>query len=166
MNAGETPNLASYLPDRKTLKRRIFDMKLVISLLLLVFSALSALTQTAWQADLDSRVRFYQTTDFGVILTGTERSLYAIDSKTGERLWRRETGRINETAVTPVPDTDVVLLARDLGSKSLLEAVDLISGGRIWQSDKVKGDVLQLAADPTSDLIAVVLVKDPRGNAG
>ncbi|HTH36549.1 MAG TPA: PQQ-binding-like beta-propeller repeat protein [Pyrinomonadaceae bacterium] len=141
-------------------------MKLLISLLLPVFSALSVLAQTAWQANLDSRVSFYQTTDFGVILTGTERSLYAVDSKSGERLWRRETGGINETAVTPVPDTDVVLLARDMGSRSVLEAVDIISGGRIWQSDKVKGDVLQLAADPASDLVAVVMVKDPRGNAG
>ncbi len=144
----------------------IFDMKLVISLLLIAFPALSAISQTAWQTDLDSRVRFYQTTDFGIILTGTERSLYAVDSKTGERLWRRETGRINETAVTPVPDTDMVLLARDRGSKSVLESVDIISGGRIWQSDKVKGDVLQLAADPANDLVAIVLVKDPRGNAG
>src|SRR5215218_4313324 len=125
----------------------------------------SAYGQTAWQANLDSRIRFYQTTDFGIVVAGTERSLYAMDGQTGERLWRRETGRIEETAVTPVPDTDVILFSRDLGSKSRLEAVDLVSGSTLWQSDKVKGDVLQLAADPANDLIAVVLVKDPRGDA-
>jgi outer membrane protein assembly factor BamB len=122
--------------------------------------------QPAWQANLDSKVRFYHTTDFGIILAGTERSLYAIDGQTGERIWRRDTGRINETAVTPVPDTDLILFSRDLGSKSRLEAVDLLSGASIWQSDKVKGDVLQLAVDPENDLIAVVLVKDPKGDAG
>ena len=122
--------------------------------------------QPAWQANLDSKVRFYHTTDFGIILAGTERSLYAIDGQTGERIWRRDTGRINETAVTPVPDTDLILFSRDLGSKSRLEAVDLLSGASIWQSDKVKGDVLQLTVDPENDLIAVVLVKDPKGDAG
>jgi outer membrane protein assembly factor BamB len=140
-------------------------MKALKFILLLLF-AISGYSQGVWRADLDSDVRFYQTTDFGVLLAGTERSLYALDGRTGQRLWRIGTGRINETAVTPVPDTDVILVARDLGSKSRLEAIDVISGGRIWQSDKVKGDVLQLAADPASDLLAVVLVKEPRGNSG
>jgi outer membrane protein assembly factor BamB len=125
----------------------------------------AVIAQPAWQANLDSRIRFYQTTDFGIVLAGTERSLYALDGQTGERIWRRETGRIEETAVTPVPDTDLVLFSRDLGSKSRLEAVDVASGATLWQSEKVKGDVLQLAADPANDLIAVVLVKDPRGGA-
>src|SRR5215203_931623 len=125
----------------------------------------SASAQPAWQANLDSKVHFYQTTDFGIVLAGTERSLYALDGQTGERLWRRDTGRIEETAVTPVPDTDVILFSRDLGSKSRLEAVDLMTGATLWQSDKVKGDVLQLAADPVGDLLAVVLVKDPRANS-
>jgi outer membrane protein assembly factor BamB len=128
-------------------------------------SLITAFAQPAWQASLDSKIHFYQTTDFGIVLAGTERSLYALDGQTGERMWRRETGRIEETAVTPVPDTDVILFSRDLGSKSRLEAVDLASGATLWQSEKVKGDVLQLAADPANDLLAVVLVKDPRGGA-
>lgn len=138
----------------------------VCILQVLYLSLIACFAQPAWQANLDSKIRFYQTTEFGVVLAGTDQSLYAIDGQTGERVWRRETGRINETAVTPVPDTDLVLFSRDLGDKSRLEAVDLLSGNRVWQSDKVKGDVLQLAADPANDLIAVVLVKDPRGNAG
>lgn len=128
-------------------------------------SLITAFAQPAWQASLDSKIHFYQTTDFGIVLAGTERSLYALDGQTGERMWRRETGRIEETAVTPVPDTDVILFSRDLGSKSRLEAVDLASGATLWQSEKVKGDVLQLAVDPAKDLLAVVLVKDPRGGA-
>src|SRR5215213_4728290 len=126
---------------------------------------ISVYGQTAWQANLDSRIRFYQTTDFGIVIAGTEKSLYAIDGQTGERIWRRETGRIEETAVTPVPDTDLILFSHDLGSKSRLEAVDLASGASLWKSEKVKGDVLQLAADPANDLVAVVLIKDPRGGA-
>lgn len=139
--------------------------QLFCTLILFIFS-LTVSSQTVWDADLDSKIRFYQTTDFGIVLAGTERSLYAIDGQTGERIWRRSTGKIEETAVTPIPDTDLILFSRDLGSKSRLEAVDLISGASIWQSDKIKGDVMQLAVDPEADLIAVVLVKDPKANAG
>jgi outer membrane protein assembly factor BamB len=137
----------------------------IIGLLLSVFGV-TAWAQPAWEAKLDSRIRFYQTTDFGILLAGSEKSLYAVDGQTGERIWRRETGKINEMAITPVPATDLVLFTRDLGDKSRLEAVDILSGARIWQSDKVKGDVMQLAVDPANDLIAVVLVKDAYGNVG
>jgi len=139
-----------------------------IGLLTAIFTVLvfSVVAQPVWQADVDSKIRFYQTSDLGLVLTGTERSLYAIDGRTGERIWRRETGRINETAVTPVPETDLILFTRDLGSKSRLEAVDIVTGESIWQSDKVKGDVMQLAVEPSSDLLAVVLVKDARGDSG
>ena len=142
-------------------------MKAVVFLFcILCFFTAAARAQPVWQTNLNSKIQFYQTTDFGVVIAGTESSLYAVDGQTGERLWRRETGRINETAVTPIPDTDLILFTRDVGSRSLLEAIDIISGDRIWRSEKVKGDVLQLAVDPVNDLLAVVLVKDPRGNAG
>src|SRR5688572_14880620 len=144
----------------------IQDMKPLAVVLTLLFSVASIMAQPAWQANLDGRISFYQTTDLGVVVAGTVNSLYAIDGQTGERLWRRQTGSISETAVTTVPDTDLLLITRDLGSKSRLEAVDLISGSSVWQSEKVKGDVMQLAADPAADLIAVVLVKDARGSIG
>ncbi len=138
----------------------------VLLLYMLCLLAATASSQSVWQTGVDSKIRFYQTTDFGIVLAGTEKSLYALDGQTGERIWRRETGKINETAVTPVPDTDLILFSRDLGSKSRIEAVDLLSGSTVWQSDTVKGDVMQLAVDPAADLIAIVMVKDARGNAG
>nr|MBP9110907.1 PQQ-binding-like beta-propeller repeat protein [Pyrinomonadaceae bacterium] len=141
-------------------------MKVAVLLLcVLCFFGADSHAQSAWQTNLDSTIRFYQTTDFGIVLAGTERSLYAVDGKTGQQIWRRATGRIEQTAVTPIPDTDVILFTRDEGSKSRLEAVDVLTGSRLWQSEKVKGDVMQLAVDPENDLIAVVMVKDPRGKA-
>lgn len=142
-------------------------MRLAVLLLcaLCLFSTVTP-AQPAWQAGLDSTIRFYQTTDFGILLIGTEKNLYALDGRSGERLWSRSTGKINETAVTPVPDTDLILVSQDLGDKSRLEAIDLLTGARIWRSEKVKGDVMQLAVDPENDLLAVVLVRDPRGNTG
>ncbi|MGH9818891.1 MAG: PQQ-binding-like beta-propeller repeat protein, partial [Pyrinomonadaceae bacterium] len=125
----------------------------------------SVYSQPAWEVKLDSKIHFYQSTDFGIVVAGTEKELYAVDGQTGSILWQIKTGKINETAVTPVPDTDLILLSRDLGDRSRLEAVDLMSGERIWRSDKVKGDVMQIAIDPARDLLAVVLVKDASGNS-
>ncbi len=143
-------------------------MKLCVLLLcvLCLFAVLSISAQTVWQANLDGKVQFYQTTDFGIVLAGSEKSLYAIDGQTGDTLWRRKTKGLNETSITPIPATDLILVSTDEGSKSRLEAVDLLSGASIWRSDKVKGDVLQLAVEPENDLIAVVLVKDARGKSG
>lgn len=139
-------------------------MKVAVLLLcLLCLFAADSSSQTIWNTPLDSKIRFYQTTDFGVVLAATERSLYAIDGESGQRIWRREVGSISETSITPVPETDLVLFSRDLGSKSRIEAVDVITGSTIWQSDKVKGDVMQLAVDPANDLIAIVMVKNARG---
>jgi outer membrane protein assembly factor BamB len=135
-------------------------------LCLLCFFTVISDAQSVWQTNLDSKVQFYQTTDFGIVLTGTDSSLYAVDGQTGERLWRRQHKGLDETSITPVPDTDLILLTLDEGSKSRLEAIDLLSGASIWRSDKVKGDVLQLAVDPQNDLIACILVKDAKGKAG
>lgn len=136
--------------------------------LLLVFVLLTipAAAQAVWDGSLDSKVRFYQTTDFGIVLAASDNSLYAFDSQTGERLWRRKHKGLDETSITPVPTTDLVLVSTDEGDKSRVEAIDLLSGERLWRSDKVRGDVMQLAVDPDADLLAVVLVKKAAGKVG
>ena len=122
--------------------------------------------QTVWQTDLNSNIEFYQTTDFGVIIAGTNNALFAVDGKTGQKLWRRNHRGLDETSITPVPGTDLILLSLDEGKKSRLEAVDLLTGDSIWKSEKIKGDVLQLAVEPENDLVAVIVVKNPRGKFG
>ena len=139
---------------------------LALLLCLLCFFAAIANAQTVWQANLDGKVRFYQTTDFGVMIAGTDNSLYAIDGQTGETVWRKRTKGLDETSITPVPSTDLILVSTDEGSKSRVEAVDLLSGATIWRSEKVKGDVLQLAVEPQQNLLAIVLVKKTKGKIG
>ena len=143
-------------------------MKVCVLLLCLFAFCLTISTnaQTVWQTNLNSKIQFYQTTDFGVLLAGSENSLYAFDGKTGEKLWRKNTRGLDETSVTPVPSTDLILVSSDEGEKSRVEAVDLFSGETVWRSDKVKGDVLQLAVEPSTDLLAVVLVKKAKGKIG
>ena len=134
--------------------------------LLCFFACVSADAQPVWQTSLDGKLHFYQTTDFGVMLAGTENSLYAVDGQTGETIWRKRTKGLDETSITPIPATDLILISSDEGDKSRVEAVDLLSGATIWRSDKVKGDVLQLAVEPSQNLLAVVLVKKTTGKVG
>ncbi len=138
-------------------------LRLIIFVLLL-FSVVNA--QPVWQSNLNNKIEFYQTTDFGIVLAGTNNAIYAIDGQTGERIWRRNHKGLDETSVTPIPSTDLILLSLDEGDKSRIEAIDLLSGERIWQSEKVKGDVMQLAVEPEQDLLAVVLVKKAKGKIG
>src|SRR5215218_9317116 len=140
----------------------------VFALLFRLLSFLSALShaQPVCQETTRGKLEFYQTTDFGIVLAGSENSLYAFDGQTGERLWRKKTGGLDETSIVPIPATDLILVSTDEGDKSRVEAVDLLSGATVWRSDKVKGDVMQLAVEPQSDLLAVVLVKRAKGKTG
>lgn len=118
-----------------------------------------------WSTKLDGRVRFYQATELGVILAGTEHSVYGVDGETGDILWRRKNLRLDETDVAPVPGTDLVLLSLEQGDKTRVEATDLLTGETLWQSDKARGAVEQMAVDTEAHLLAVVLVRDAKGRA-
>src|SRR6266850_1757991 len=118
-----------------------------------------------WTAKLDKTVRFYQATDMGVLMVGTEKSLYAIDGATGETLWRRKDAALDETDVAPIPGSDLVLLAFEKSERTRVEAVDIFTGDTVWKSDKIRGGVMQMAVDPVANLLAVILVKDAKGHA-
>jgi len=134
-------------------------------LLLFLCAGATVIAAERWSAKLDGKVRFYQSTELGVLVVGTEKSLYAVDGETGEVLWRRKNVKLDETDVAPVPGTDLVLLNLESGSKTRLEALDLMTGEPLWRSEKVRGAVMQLALDLNSNLLAVVLVRDAKGKA-
>ncbi len=136
----------------------------VPSLLLLLLSSLPAFAQS-WTAKLDKDIRFYQPTEMGLVIAGTEKSLYAIDASTGETLWRRKDTSLEETDVAPVPGTDLLLLSLEKGDKARVEAVDILTGDSIWRSDKIKGAVMQISVEPAANLLAIVLVKDAKNRA-
>jgi outer membrane protein assembly factor BamB len=124
-----------------------------------------ASANTRWSAKLDERVNFYQSTELGVIVVGTEKSLYGVDVESGDVLWRRKNVRLDETDVAPVPGTDLLLLSLESGDKSRLEACDLLTGETLWRSDKVRGAVMQMALDQNANLLAVVMARDAKGRA-
>lgn len=139
--------------------RQVRSIALILFLPIATFVSVSA---QSWTAKLDKDVRFYQSTDLGVVIAGTEKSLYVIDGSTGETLWRRKDVTLSETDVAPVPGTDLLLLSFEKGDKTRVEAVDIFTGDSIWRSDKIKGGLMQMAVDPNANLLAVVLVKDAK----
>lgn len=134
-------------------------------LLLLLAGSIRAEAAPSWSAKLDGRVLFYQTTELGLVVVATERSVYAVDGETGDIMWRRKNLRLDETDVAPVPGTDLILLSLERGDKTRMEATDLLTGELIWQSEKTRGAVMQMAVDTEARLLAVVLVRDPRERA-
>jgi outer membrane protein assembly factor BamB len=149
-----------------TLDLRTIRRALIPVLLLPIFwcSADTARAQ-AWTARLDDTVRFYQVTDVGAIVVGTKKSLYAIDGVTGDILWRRKDSSLDENDVAPVPGTDLLLLSFEKEERTRIEAVDVLSGDVIWQSEKLRGAVMQMCVEADSNQLAVVLVKDAKGHA-
>ena len=145
-------------------KSRRVSSPTLVAILIVGFSSLPVVAQT-WTTKLDKDVRFYQTTEFGVIVVGTEKSLYAIDGSTGDTLWRRKDTALDETDVAPVPATELLLLNFEKSDKSRIEAVNVLTGDSVWRSDKIKGAVMQMTVEPELNLLAVVLVKDPKNRA-
>src|SRR5258707_3089039 len=148
------------MPTRKTSLHY-----LVALLLLLICTAATVVASERWSAKLDGKVRFYQSTELGVLKVGNEKSLYAVDGETGDVLWRRKHAKLDETDVAPVPGTDMLLLNLESGSKTRVEALDLMTGEPLWRSDKVRGAVMHMALDLNANLLAVVLVRDAKGKA-
>ncbi|HYY98322.1 MAG TPA: PQQ-binding-like beta-propeller repeat protein [Pyrinomonadaceae bacterium] len=130
---------------------------------LFVVAVAGARAAPPWQSKLDGKVRFYQATEVGVLVVGTEKSLYGLEAETGDVLWRRKDAQLDETDVAPVPGTDLLLVTIERGGKSRLEASDIATGQALWRSDKVRGSVMQTAFEPDTGLLAVVFVRDAKG---
>ena len=139
---------------------------LIPILLLTTFWCANDARAQGWSAKLDDTVRFYQVTDVGAIVTGTKKSLYAVDGMTGDILWRRKDSSLDENDVAPVPGTDLLLLSFEKGERTRIEAVDVLGGEPIWQSEKLRGAVMQMCVEPDSNLLAVILVRDAKSHAG
>jgi outer membrane protein assembly factor BamB len=133
---------------------------------ILLAAAPAAPAPTTWSAKFDGSIRFYHPTELGLLLVGTDRSLYAVSDESGETLWRRKNVRLEPGDLAPIPGTDLLLVNLEKSGKTRVEAVDAFSGAAVWQSDKLRGGVMQMAIDPENDQLAVVLARDARGRVG
>ncbi len=136
----------------------------IFALFCLSAGSVSEASSSGWSIKLDGKIQFYQTTELGALVVGTEKSLYAVDGEGGEIMWRRKNLRLDATDVAPIVGTDLLLLNLEKDKRARLEAVDLMTGKPIWQSDKLKGSVMQLAVDLPNEWVAVVLARDAKDN--
>ncbi len=143
-------------------KKSLFHAFLLSLLFILPATNASAPPSSPWSVKFDGKIRFHQTTELGALIVVTEKSVYAVDGETGEILWRRKDVRLDESDIAPVVGTDLLLLSFEKGGKTRVEAADLMAGNTLWQSDKIKGGVMQMAVDPENDLAAVVFVRDAK----
>jgi outer membrane protein assembly factor BamB len=143
----------------------IFAFRLICLFVVLAVTSVVCASEPRWSARFDGRVRFYQTTELGALVVGTENSLYGVDGESGEILWRRRNTSLGETDVAPVPGTDLVLLSFARGGRTRLEAADALTGNIVWQSERVRGSVMQMAVDLENHLLALVLARDANGRA-
>jgi outer membrane protein assembly factor BamB len=167
---GGTPNQYRALPPHsklqfratmKTMLRKIFIASLFIFTTLAPFLCHG---QT-WSAKLDDKINFYQATDVGAVVVGTKKSIYAVDGMTGDILWRRKDSSLDENDVAPIPGTDLLLVNFEKEARTRIEAIDALSGERLWQSEKLRGAVMHMAVDTETNLLAVVLARDAKGSA-
>src|ERR1041385_4482939 len=72
--------------------------RILVTLFFLLFFSLPIYAQS-WTTKLDKDIRFYQSTELGIVIAGTEKSVYAIDGSNGDILWRRKDTSLDETDV-------------------------------------------------------------------
>ncbi|MFN2517227.1 MAG: PQQ-binding-like beta-propeller repeat protein [Pyrinomonadaceae bacterium] len=147
------------------MRKPSFASHILLSVAVFVVIPVAGVNAQVWTAKLDNTIRFYQTTELGVLIVGTEKSLYAVDGSTGEILWRLKNVSLEETDVAPVPGSDLLLLSFQKGERTRVEAVDLLTGNPIWKTSAIRGGVMQTAVDPAANLLAVVFAKDAKGRA-
>lgn len=136
----------------------------LVLFLILGFAFPTSIYAQVWSTKVDDTIRFYQPTDVGAVILGTKKSVYAVDSMTGDVLWRRKDSALDENDVAPIPGTDMILISFEKGSRTRIEAIDALNGDRIWQSEKLRGAVMHIAVEPEKNLLAVVMVKDAKGS--
>src|SRR5256885_14886492 len=103
---------------RRARPNRGVALRAALVLLALCACARAARAADPWQAKLDAAVRFYQTTEVGVLVVGTEKSLYGLDAETGDVLWRRKGARPGQTHVAAAPRTHLPLLTLERGAQT------------------------------------------------
>lgn len=109
-------------------------------------------------------IKWYDVTDEGTVLVGTQHSLYCLNPETGEAVWRRDDlPDIAEHEQQELTGTPVLLVYDNTGAvnkKTHLLALDLLTGKTIWQTEQLKGYTVQVAPSFERDMLVFLTVRD------
>lgn len=108
----------------------------VLLLLNLAFFG-SSQKKSDWEKTFPSKINWYFISDAGVTLVATKDALYGI-SPEGKELWKAEDiENIQESNINPLEGTPYILLAKQKMFKTQNNAVDVVTGQRIFNSEEL-----------------------------
>jgi outer membrane protein assembly factor BamB len=126
-------------------------------------------SREAWSTEFEHQIEFQLLVDANVLVVGTTRHLYGLDPRTGDERWRKRDMHVRPEDILSVPGTRLLLVNEDYGGKfadreTSFLALDVETGAELWESKLIKGKGLQAVADPESNLLVLVTVKEPHGD--
>ena len=142
-----------------------------LSLLLLslfAFAPLANAQSALWSHKPAQDIKWYQVADAGVVIAGTEKSVYALDPDSGATLWTRDDlAGIAEYEVNQVRNTPVLFVSDPKGfgnAKTKLHALDLLTGKSLWETGEVQGHAVETAINYEKNLALIITVVNKMTN--
>ncbi len=128
----------------------------LLALSLLPVSGADALNHK-WTAEAPGAVKWSRMTLAGTYVFATGKALCAIDSASGKLLWSRpEFASVLEFNVEEVPGLPLLFVAQNSGrfsNSSQLTALHLETGQNVWQTEKLKGHLIDLVGHAPAGLV-------------
>lgn len=114
-----------------------------------------------WSHQVGKEVKWYRVSHAGTLIYATDDALVSLNPETGAPLWRRDDlKKVAEFNVEEVNGAPLLFVALNEGRvqlKTKLLALELVSGETVWESDELKGHMVDLF--PVYDHNLVVLAK-------
>lgn len=137
-------------------KRHILLVAAVFALLATTAQAVSEL----WSAKLKNKPTWYQITELGTLLIGTQGAVHSYDPDTGDLMWSRDDlDKTSEFSLREVSGTPYLLgnYARGMGgTKIIFFGADYLSGETLWTTEELMGQYLAAYPIPSQGLALFV----------
>lgn len=107
-------------------------------------------------------IKWYTLTDAGTLLVGTETSIYSLNPENGQVSWRRDDLKgIAEHETQEIVGSPVLLVSDNTGvlmKNTRLFALDLLTGETLWQTEKLRGSIVQVTPNYEKDMLIFLTV--------
>lgn len=136
---------------------------------LLALSLLAVTVTTAqdnkWSAEAPADLRWHRVTETGTYLFSSDKGLHGFDPASGKLLWTRpEFAKVLEFNVEELPGLPLLFVAESSGSfsnTSKLTALNSETGATLWQTEKLKGHMLDVIGNRTGGYVVAITAESP-----
>jgi outer membrane protein assembly factor BamB len=137
----------------------------IMAVIALLLSVATSLATDRWSYTTKGQVNWLHISQAGTLLYATDEGLYSLDPETGKLAWSREEfKKIPEFSFVEIESTPLLLIADNSGTfqkNTRLVAVDAQSGQTVWETEKLKGSVIDLAYSVSHDLALMFVSETP-----